>query len=150
MAMRETERSLRIYFLLAGVIGTFRALSDLGNARKLPPLPTTWMLALWVPIIAHLVLGPAFVIAGVKLKTALRTDTTSLRRMLVAAGAVLVIELVVEVLVWGRASEAYAKGQLIGAVTLSGIGIAIAAYLYANVVRLSREAKTRDAAAAFE
>jgi hypothetical protein len=97
MLMKETENSLRWYFLLAGGTAVLSALDTIGSASMLPPMRAGWTIAIWFPRIAHLVLGIAWVAAGITLKQALATDPTWIKRVLIAAGGVLVFELV---LIW--------------------------------------------------
>ncbi len=150
MAMRETERSLRWYLLLAGAGSTLSSLGDLGDAFALPALPITWTVALWFPLLAHLVLGVAFVVAGVRLEAALAGNPGWITRMLIATGAVLLVELGLIWSTWGNASEAFARERFAGAALVGMIGIVITAYLYANVNRLAREARSRASDAVFE
>ena len=140
MAMKETEGSLRAYFLVAGVIAALSSISDLGDARKVAgiDLPLKWMLALWFPIIARLLLGAGFIAAGVKLKAALPTGARWIQQMLLGSIAVLVID---AVLIGSVLGSDLGRTGLIQSV----IGLLIAAYLLASVRRLSAEAMAKTA-----
>src|SRR5689334_19915330 len=94
--LKETERSLRIYFILVGIIGTLLALSELSSASKAPPPVTSLLLtlAIWIPPLAHLVLAPAFVIAGITLKRALQQGAPRTKGLVRIAAAVVVMDAV--------------------------------------------------------
>jgi hypothetical protein len=144
MAMRETERSLRWYFVLAGAWSCVSALRSISTASELPALPASWTLAVWFPIVSHLVLGAAFVLAGLTLTKALADDPTWIKRMLIVAGIALVVELG---LVWMILGD---KASTSDATVFRVIGLAITAYLYVNVQRLSNEAKASPTGTVFE
>ena len=142
MAMRETEGSLRTYFLIAGLLAVLSCLSDLSDVMKLPSgLPASWMLALWFPITARGVLGVGFVMAGLKVSSALPTGAAGIKKLLLVAISVMVIDAVLIVGVFGVEIGQHA---LVG----SGIGLLIAVYLLASVRRLSAEAMANVAAPA--
>src|SRR4051812_48750093 len=73
--LKETDRSLRLYFIVVGAIAAFLALGNLASLGTDPAVATsgTVKLAIWFPVLARLVLGVAFVIAGFTLKRALET-----------------------------------------------------------------------------
>ena len=52
--MRETEKSLRTYFIIAGVFIL---------KRPMDAFPASWKLARWFPTLARLVLGACFMLA---------------------------------------------------------------------------------------
>lgn len=147
MAMRETERSLRWYFLIAGgltVVGALRNLGDL-NTRYLSSDIVAMIL---YASISRLVFGAAYVVAGVKLKSALLSGARWIQHLVMLSGASLVIELL-----WGLAvSQGGPAGGVGIAAGFVGIAIriAIVSYLYVNIRRLSIEARTRAAATTFE
>src|SRR3954467_4396687 len=93
MAMKETEGSLRGYFLLAGVVSVLLAFKDLGDLGKLDlsTLSGGQKLALDLPIAARLLLGCAFVIAGIRLRAALVTGATWIKKLLIVSGAMLFV-----------------------------------------------------------
>jgi hypothetical protein len=141
MAMKETEGSLRAYFLLAGVISILLSLRDLGAASDIPiaALPTDWMIALYVPIITRIGLGVAYIAAGSFLKAALPMGAGWIKHILVLGVVLMTANAMLIGAVLG--SDSGSEG-LIGA--LIGIGITI--YLYRSVTRLSAEAIARTAA----
>ena len=136
--MRETEKSLRTYFLIAGVLALISGLQDLSDLLKLPTasLPTSWMLALWFPTLARMVLGACFVWAGVRLSAALPTGARGIQQLLLAALVVMVVDAILITSVLGTE-----LGQ--GGLITSLIGLAIIAYLLANVRRLAAEAMAK-------
>ncbi|MBA3452804.1 MAG: hypothetical protein H0T42_06925 [Deltaproteobacteria bacterium] len=140
MAMKETEGSLRAYFLLAGVISILLSIRDLGAATEIPfsALPTDWMMAIYVPLITRLGLGAAYLVAGIFLKTALPTGAGWIKHILVLGMVLMTANAVLIAVVLG--SDEGSSG-LIGAI----IGVAITVYLYKSVTRLSAEAVTRAA-----
>ncbi|CAN5763586.1 hypothetical protein BH11MYX2_BH11MYX2_33980 [soil metagenome] len=135
MAMKETEGSLRGYFLLAGAISVAMALRDVGAASEISGafLTAGQKAALYIPIVTRLLLGVAFVIAGVKLKSALLTGANWIKTMLVISGAMLLVD---GALVTAVLGTDVGRGGIIGA----GIGLAITAYLHHSVKRLADDA----------
>jgi hypothetical protein len=147
MAMKETERSLRWYLLIAGgltVIGALMTMNELPTRL----LPSDLAAVLWYATISRLVFGAAYVVAGVSLTKALLTGARWIQYLVLFSGASLVIELL-----WGLAVS---QGGPAGSVGVAGgfvglaIRIAIVSYLYVNIRRLSIEAQTRAAATTFE
>jgi hypothetical protein len=138
MAMKETEGSLRAYLVIAGAVAALWALRDLSVMLGLPTglLNSSWLAALWFPILTHIPIGIGFVAAGLKLKSALLGDPTWILRLLQISGAILLIQVGLTAAVVGGA-----LGW--GAFVPAAIGILITWYLYASVNRLSREAKLR-------
>ena len=141
MAMKETEGSLRAYFLLAGAISVLMSLRDLDAISGTPmsSLPTDWLLAIYVPLIVRLGLGAAYFIAGILLKTALPTGAGWIKHVL-ALGFVLMTSNAI--LIFAILGTGVGRAGLIGAI----IGVAITVYLYKSVTRLSAEAVARVAA----
>jgi hypothetical protein len=150
MAMKETEGWLRAYFLIAGAISVVSARWLVDDATSLSrlPLPASWLVALWLPIMTRVALGSLFIAAGLRLKAALRTDATWILRMLMISGGVLGLELLQAWLTWSNTTSWYAEARLRGALLHCLVGLAIAAYLILRVGRLSNEARTGDAKAA--
>ncbi len=135
--MQETERSLRMYFVLAGAIAIVLALRDVSVWTKLrDELPLDWKIAIYLPVISRLVLGVAFIIAGIQLTKALVHGATWIKRLLIASGITFIVSGALVTSVLGTV-----EGQpgLVGA----GISLAITVYLYRSVVRLSDEARAR-------
>ena len=142
MAMRETEKSLNIYYFIAGLLGVLSCLSDLSDVSKLPSgLPTDWMLALWFPIAARGVLSIGFLLARFRLSATLPTGAAGIKQLLLVSILVMVIDVA---LIAGVFGVEIGRSALIGA----GIGLAIAAYLLASVRRLSAEAMAKTIAPA--
>jgi len=138
MAMKETEGSLRGYFLLAGAVSVLLALRDISVVGKLDLSSVTvgQKAALYIPIVTRLLLGCGFVIAGLKLKFALLTGATWIKKLLVASGAMLFIN---GALVTAELGTDARQAGIIGAV----IGVAITIYLYRSVARLAAEAAAK-------
>ncbi len=141
MAMKETEGSLRAYFLIAGAISVLMSLRDLGAMSDIPiaSLPTDWMMAIYVPLIVRIGLGAAYIVAGIFLKTALTTGAGWIKHILVL-GMVLMTSNAV--LIGAIIGPDVGRTGLISAI----IGVAITIYLYRSVTRLSAEVVARVAA----
>ncbi len=141
MGMRETERSLRWYFLLAGTIGIAMSVHDIVTILKLGDLlgslPASWMLALWFPTLARLALGSGFVLAGIGLRAALPRGATWIKKLLLASLAVQVVDAILVAWVLGRE-----LGQ--ASVTTSIVVFAVTAYLLANLRRMADEAVAKQ------
>jgi len=135
MGMRETEGSLRAYFLVVGVLGSIAALAGLRDAST---LHMSMMFALWVPILSRAAICVGFLLAGIKLKAALPTGATWIKNLLLASIALLVLD---SMLIVGVLGQELGRGALIGQL----IGLGITAYLLASVRRLSAEAMARAA-----
>ena len=135
MAMRETVRSIRAYFFLAGAISLLVGLRDASQVSKLGDgfLPSSWMAVLWYSVIARLVLGTGYLVAAVRLKAELPRGAIWIRRMLLAWIAALVLD---AVLIAGVIGMEIGRSEVVGSV----IGLVITAYLLANLKRLSDEA----------
>ena len=99
-------------------------------------VPASWMLALWVPILSRAAICVGFLFAGIKLKTALPTGATWIKNLLLTSIALLVLDSMIIVGVFG---QELGRGALIGQL----VGLAITAYLLASVRRLSAEAMAR-------
>ncbi len=141
MAMKETEGSLRAYFLLAGAVSVLLSLRDLGQAREIPfaSLPNDWMMAIYVPLIVRLGLGAAYIVAGIFLKMALPTGAGWVKHILVLGMVLMTSNAVLIAAILG---PDVGRSGLIGAI----IGVAITIYLFKSVTRLSAEAMARVAA----
>jgi hypothetical protein len=150
MAMKETERSLRWYFLLAGGITVVVALITLSDLSKLPPLPTKLTAPVWYSAISRLLFGAGYLVAGFSLKNALLSGGRWIQHLVMASGASLILELVWNLANQSGGSGAYQGGYVAGGLIGIGVRIAIVAYLYANIRRLSAEAQARTAGTAFE
>ncbi len=139
MAMKETERSLRAYFLFAGVVAVLLALRDESEVSKLGAisLPLDKTLALYVPIVTRILLGIGFVVAGIKLKAALPGGAGWIKKLLVVSGAMLFVN---GALITAAFGTDVGRSGIVGA----AIGLAITIYLHRSVVRLAGEAAQRE------
>jgi hypothetical protein len=146
MAMRETERSARLYFLIGGGLGTLYGLwllVDLITTARPPGHPLTQEpIAAWYIIIISIIFSALFVIAGIDLPRALRTGAIWILRMLVVTGMALLAWLVVLYL---SSDVNYdpdrAKSALVAGLVGIAVPVALVAYLYVNIRRLSAEAR---------
>jgi hypothetical protein len=133
--MKETERSLRAYFIIVGVIAMLLALRDFRDTAALPAglISAKMSLSLWIPSVARLVLGVGYLVAGIRLPQALRGDPTWIVRLLQASIIVLFADLAI---VYALA------GMFVTILVIQGvIGTLLAIYLIANVKRLSAAAR---------
>jgi len=143
--LKETERSLRLYFIIVGVIGTLAAFVALSDATKTSrvPIPTIVTLAIWFPALARLVLGPAFVVAGVNLRRALENGASGTRQLVKIAAAVLVLEVVLVAAAVNSlpgAKSAELTGEAMGRAL---IPLLILWYIHASLKRLADESQRR-------
>lgn len=135
--MKETEGSLRAYFILAGAVAVLMALRDVDDVGKLAGvLSAKQKLGFYVPIIAKFLLGPAYIAAGIRLKAALLTGAQWIKTLLVISGAMLFIDGAIVVTVF---HADLAHSGITGAV----VGLLITIYLHRSVTRLAAEAATR-------
>jgi hypothetical protein len=138
MAMKETEGSLRSYFLIAGGLAIVMALRDVSDISEhsISFLPIGQKVAVYNSILTRIVLGCGFVFAGLKLKSALLTGATWIKKLLVASGAMFLIN---GALTTAERNRDYTTGAIIGAL----VGIAIVMYLHRSVTRLAAEAAVK-------
>jgi hypothetical protein len=137
MPMRETERSLKLYFIIIGaayaVYGVMTLLQPSAMARGV-------LLIGWLLQLAYLPLGIAYVVAGIRLKQTLLGDPRWILIVVIASGALVVVEAALVFFVQVRgAATARGTGALLGL----ALRVAIAMYLYRSVKRLSDEARAR-------
>ena len=147
MAMRETERSLRWFFLIAGALSAIQGLAAMNGLSRLPHGISLKLLApLWYGTSAHIVLGALFFLAGLRLKQALQTGATWIQHLIVTAGAALIIEVIWIVSILGISTiPAIQAGAAVAGLVGIAIRIAVVAYLHASVRRLSAEAQAATA-----
>ncbi|HEY0990785.1 MAG TPA: hypothetical protein VGD80_27215 [Kofleriaceae bacterium] len=142
--LKETERSLRAYFIFVGVIGTLIALSSLSDASKGTPIKSMLVTAaIWFPPLAHLVLGPAFVIAGIRLRRALESGAPGTRQLVKIAALVLVADGVLYLAALnsiGAGDTAELAGRAFGRAL---IPLLILWYIHASLRRLADESQQR-------
>jgi hypothetical protein len=144
--LKETRRSLRLYFIVVGTIATLLALSALGNATKHPVAVPSGivMLAIWFPLLARLLLGPAFVVAGVTLGGALEGGAARTKNLVKLAAAVVVAEVVLFAMAANSIATSGDSAELMGrAVGRALIPLLILWYIYASLRRLAAEAQQR-------
>jgi hypothetical protein len=136
--LKETTRSVRMYFMLVGTIAVFSAIGQLRELDWRMDWPTSILLAIYVPLLLRLVLGAAFVLAGFWLPRALLRGAIWVQRMLVIAALSLLLD--------GALLHA-ASPELVQqhSITSVAFGIAILIYLLRSVRRLAIEARTRAA-----
>jgi len=142
--LKETERSLRAYFILVGVLGTLLALSGVDDASKTAPMARSIVvtLAIWFPPLAHLVLSPAFVVAGVTLKRALETGAPRTKLLVKLAAAAIAVEVVLGVAALNSLLGALDAAELTGrAFVRALIPLLILWYIYASLRRLADESQ---------
>jgi hypothetical protein len=147
MAMRETERSARLYFLIGGGLGMIYGLWFLVNLPQPPRHAPQEAVAAWYIAVASIVFSALFVIAGIDLPRALRTGANWILHMLVVAGVALLAWLAVLYL---SSDVDYdpdrAKAALVAGLVAIAVPVALITYLYVNIRRLSAEARTTKAA----
>lgn len=142
--MRETTRSLRAYFIIAGAIALLLGLRDLSTVTKLGSilgsLPASWQLALWFPLLSQIALAICFIWAGVQLPTALARGAGWIKTLMLVTIVVQIVDM---------ALVASVLGTELGTTALirSFIALLIAAYLLANIRRLADEAMAKNATA---
>jgi hypothetical protein len=141
--LKETERSLRLYFIIVGVLGTLIALSSLRDVSQAPPIPSILVaLALWLPPLARLVLSVAFVVAGIKLKQSLENGAPRTMLMVKVAAAVVIGEvLLYTVAVTSVGGDtAYLAGWAVGR---GVVPLLILWYIHSSLRRLADESRRR-------
>jgi hypothetical protein len=149
MAMKETERSLRWFFLIAGALSAIQAVAAMNELSRLPRgVPMKLLAPIWYGTSSHLVLGALFFVAGLRLKQALLTGATWIQHLILIAGGALAIEVVWTLSIFGiQTRTAYQQGAAMGGLFTIGLRVFIVAYLYRSVRRLSAEAWARAASA---
>ncbi|HEY0478401.1 MAG TPA: hypothetical protein VGD37_12840 [Kofleriaceae bacterium] len=144
--LKETERSLRAYFLVVGVFGTLVALQGLGDATKASPMATSIVvtLAIWFPPLAHLVLAPAFVVAGITLKRAIAGGAPRTKQLVKISAAAVTVECVLRVVALNRLGAIQSSAEIAGrAFGRALIPLLILWYIYASLRRLADESQRR-------
>lgn len=152
MAMKETERSLRWFFLISGGLSAVLALRNLSALSTLPRgVPLNLLAPAWYATLSHLVLGALFFVAGLRLKPALLTGARWIQHLVLIAGAALVVEAIWFIAVFGVQTDTpYEQGAMVGSLLGIVVRIAVVAYLHTSLRRLSAEARVRAAGTAFE
>jgi hypothetical protein len=148
--LKETERTLRAYFIIVGALGVIAALLALsalfaqGSSGKHPPVPTSAVvpLAILFPALARLVLGSAFVMAGFGLKRALETGARWPLTLVKVAAAVVVVDVVLSAAVANTVAAPGRAAQLTGeAIGGAVIPLLLLWYIHSNVRRLANESR---------
>lgn len=135
--MRETERSLRAYFIFAGVVALLLSWRDWSTVRDFGfSLPLRWAVGFYVPIVTRTAIGIGFLIAGVQLPKALPTGAGWIKKLLVASALVMFLNGAIVTTMFELDA---AQAGLGGAV----IGLLITIYLLRSVTRLAAEAAAR-------
>lgn len=131
--MKETQRSLRAYFFLAGVVGT---LSGADGASKLGTvldfLTTRQQAAVVFAVISQLALGIAWLICGATLGSALQRGARGIKQVLTASLVAIPVNCALTAVAFGLDNDRFMIAGL--------VGFLIALYLRANVARLAAEA----------
>ena len=122
MAMRETVRSLRAYFIVLGV---------LSGAQTIFALATQPVNLETVFLLASFVLAAAFLYVGIRLKTLLASSPRLVIGVVLATGVLSALLLLLMIVFGGP----------IGGMVQAVIGLLIAWYPYNNVRRLSAESR---------
>jgi hypothetical protein len=144
MGMRETTRSIRAYFIVAGSIALLLGLRDLSTVGQLGSmlgsLPMSWQLALWFPLLSQIALAACFIWAGVSLPTALPRGAGWIKTLMLVTIIVQVVDM---------ALVGAVLGTELGTTALvrSFIALLIAAYLLANIRRMADEEMAKNATA---
>lgn len=123
MGMRETPRSLRLYFIIFGVLGALAGISTLARIKSFGLDAVLMALGS--------VFSAAFVVAGARLKRDLVHGARWILGVLLANGVLIAVNLV-RSLIAGPAGPAMGIGVF---------GLLIVWYLYRSVSRLAREAR---------
>ena len=141
MGMRETGRSLRAYFIVAGAIALLLGFRDLSTVSKLGSmlgsLPPAWLLALWFPLLTQIALAACFIWAGVQLPAMLPRGAGWIKMVLLLTMVVQLIDMGLIASVLGTDLGGTALGR-------SLLAMLIAGYLLANVRRLAEEAMAQQ------
>ena len=140
MAMRESEGSLRVYFLLAGVIGLANARGTASTALGLTHSPTGHMAVLWGLIAATAAVSVGYVAAAIRLKSALPLGAIWVQRVLLAGFIVCLVHAIFSSSLVD--TDDARTGGIVGTV----IAMLVTTYLLVNVRRLVGEARARAVA----
>jgi uncharacterized membrane protein len=126
--LQETPRSLRAYFLIAGIVcSAFGALS-LANALALPGKHVVGAIWALVPVTLY---GLALLYGGVRFRALIFHNPTRLEQIVYASFAAVGLQLIVGI---------QSRWDLGVAFLVAGVGALLSLYLLANVRRLAAEA----------
>ena len=130
--MRETERSVRLYFFLAGTMSLVVAALYLHDRDHKSVFA-------WFTLLADIPLSVGYVVAGIRLPRALRTDPWWILQLLAIARVLFLIEDALDIASWFFADTAPQVGMLIG----PSFSIWITYYLQAHVRAFARRHRQR-------
>jgi len=137
MGMRETEGSLKAYFIVAGVLGALVTVNDLNGIGAVSSLlPASWKLPIYAHDLVRIALSVGFIIAGARLKAELPRGARWIQQLLLLG---LVMQL--GTTIW---LGALIGGQVPGLYIPALVGMLITAYLLHNLRRLAAEAMARS------
>jgi hypothetical protein len=140
--LKETPRSLRLYFIVVGTIATLWAFATLGDATKVPATSGIATLAIWLPVLGRLAMGPAFVFTGLTLGRALESGAAGAKTVVKLAAALVVAEVVLFAVAVNSAGSSVNSAELMGRqVGRALIPLLILWYIYASLRRLAAEAQ---------
>jgi uncharacterized membrane protein len=141
--LKETERSLRAWFIVVGVLGFISGLVTLGDASKATMLRSAVVtLTLWFLPLSRLVLGPAFLIAGIRLKRALESGAPRTKQLVLIAAAATALESILFVAAVSSLTAGQDSAELAGrAFGRAVIPLLILWYIYASLRRLANESR---------
>jgi hypothetical protein len=133
--MRETERSLVLYFLIAGCFQWYQAQGLRRSAGPSVDLQGPAEVLLVVTKLSMIAFGLAFIVAGIRLKTELPRGARWIRTMIGASIVVYLLKLLLAIAISSEAAGQRFVGVL--------IGVALTVYLATNTARLAAEARRR-------
>jgi hypothetical protein len=142
--LKETERSLRAYFIVVGVLGLISGLVTVGDATKTTLMGRSFVvtLTLWFLPLSRLALGPAFIVAGITLKRALEVSAPRTKQLVLIAAAAIVLESVLWVVALNSLGARQDGAELAGrAFGRAAIPLLILWYIYASLHRLANESR---------
>jgi hypothetical protein len=135
MAMKETVRSLTMYFLFVGVVAIALGIRDVSKLSELKGLNGGQTFAVYFSIAVSFGLGSAFLAAGASLKKALLGGAGWIKALVLVSGLCVVIDTVAVAATMGEVPGVRTAAMIRGL-----IGVVIAVYLHFNITRLAAEA----------
>jgi hypothetical protein len=138
MALRETERSLRMYLLIVGGLST---LGGLDLALELPRLPAGFAAHFSSLVFVGLAFGVGYLVAGLRLHKELRRGASWIQAMLIFHLVAALVEAWHVVRLGFFDTVAGGEGVIIAAIAAAAFGVPV--YLLVNVRWLAGEAKAR-------
>lgn len=141
--LKETTKSLRAYFILVGLISVVIGLKTVGDVQEINKsgldIPGSWKAVIYYQMAMGIGLGLGYLVAGIKLDSALLKGAGWIKVMLVTSIGLLItnavlVNAILPALVFG--------GSGMGSVVFGSL---IALYLLHNVKRLSHETQNPPA-----